>query len=50
MTEDDDSHVNGTEDGELVSLFKQTTFALQECSKEYVGQRQRYIIDHKVVR
>lgn len=50
MTEDDDSHVNGTEDRELVSLFEQTAFALQECPKKYVSRRKRYIMKHSVSR
>lgn len=31
MAEDDDSNVDGTEDGELMGLLEQAAFALEEC-------------------
>lgn len=40
MAEDDDSDIDGTEDGELMRFLEQTTFSLQECtaSKEMISQ------------
>ena len=36
MAKDDDSDINGAEDGELVSLLEQATFAFEESTERVV--------------
>ena len=33
MTKDDDGHVDGTENGELVGLFEQTTLSFEKSPR-----------------
>ena len=39
MTEDDDGDIDGAKNGELICLFKETSFAFEECPKEWLALR-----------
>ena len=40
MSEDDNSHVDGTQDGQLMRFLEQTAFTLEEGTIKHVRLRQ----------